>query len=172
MSQSDQIDQLATALAAAQAVMSHATKNLTNPHFQNRYADLAAIVEAVREPLAKNGLSFTQTMGNRYLPDGNGNGMVFFALVTTLLHKSGQWISSDYPLPSGAKPQELGSALTYARRYSLSSICGIASEEDDDAEAASKRDDGVVGKALAAVAARKVQSRPGIITDEKGPLDD
>jgi hypothetical protein len=56
-------------------------------------------------------------------------------LTTTLRHTSGQWISSEYPLPMGATPQQLGSALTYARRYSLSSIACIAADEDDDAEA-------------------------------------
>jgi hypothetical protein len=60
-----------------------------------------------------------------------------FVLVTTLRHGE-QWIASEYPLPVGATPQQLGSALTYARRYSLSSLACIAADEDDDAEGARK----------------------------------
>jgi len=118
---------LAAALAKAQSQMKSATFNRVNPHFKNKYADLSAVLEAIRKPLADNGLSVTQTTEVR---DGG------FVLVTTLHHSSGQWIASEYPLPQAAKPQELGSALTYARRYSLSAIACIAADEDDDAEGA------------------------------------
>jgi len=60
-------------------------------------------------------------------------------LHTRLLHTSGQWIASEHPLPMSGRPQEIGSALTYARRYSLSALIGIAADEDDDANAAEKR---------------------------------
>src|SRR5690349_8719611 len=100
--------------------MTSATFNRINPHFKNRYADLAAVLDAIRKPLVDNGLSVTQTTEIRE----NG-----FVLVTTLRHASGQWIASEYPLPLGAKPQELGSALTYARRYSLSAIACIAADD-------------------------------------------
>lgn len=125
--QSENTGDLSTALAKAQAQMKAATFNKTNPHFKNKYADLAAVLEAIRKPLADNQLSVTQTTEIR---EGG------FVLVTTLRHSTGQWIASEYPLPVGAKPQELGSALTYARRYSLSAIACIAADEDDDAEAA------------------------------------
>jgi hypothetical protein len=128
------LNQLAAALAKAQGEMKAAVFNKVNPHFKNKYADLAAVLDAVRGPLSKNGLSVTQTMRM------NGEG---FFLTTMLCHASGQWLSSDYPLPVNAKPQELGSALTYARRYSLSAITGIAADEDDDAEAAQKADEKV-----------------------------
>lgn len=124
--QSEQIDKLTAALAKAQATMENATLNKVNPHFRSKYADLAAIFDAVRKPLASQGITVTQTTELR---DNS------FLLVTTLAH-AGQWIRSEYPLPSNAKPQELGSALTYARRYSLSAITGIAADEDDDANAA------------------------------------
>lgn len=127
--QSEQINELAKALSVAQGAMKAATFNKINPHFKNRYADLAAVVDAIRRPLADNGLSYTQTTEIR---EGG------FVLVTTLRHSSGQWVASEYPLPSAAKPQELGSALTYARRYSLSAIACIAADEDDDAEGAEK----------------------------------
>jgi hypothetical protein len=125
--QSENTAELSAALAKAQAQMKAATFNKTNPHFKNRYADLAAVLDAIRKPLADNGLSVTQTTEIR---EGG------FVLVTTLRHATGQWIASEYPLPVAAKPQELGSALTYARRYSLSAIACIAADDDDDAEGA------------------------------------
>jgi hypothetical protein len=126
---SEQTDALSAALAKAQASMRAATFNRINPHFKNKYADLASVLDAVRKPLADNGLSITQTTEIR---------QGAFVLVTTLWHSSGQWLSSEYPLPIAAKPQDLGSALTYARRYSLSAIACIAADEDDDAEGARK----------------------------------
>jgi hypothetical protein len=125
--QSEQTADLAAAMAKAQGQMKAATFNKTNPHFKNKYADLAAVIEAIRKPFADNGLSYTQIMQIR---EGG------LALVTTLRHATGQWVASEYPLPMAAKPQELGSALTYARRYSLSAIACIAADYDDDAEGA------------------------------------
>lgn len=125
--QSEQIDKLTEALAKAAANIENATLNKVNPHFKSKYADLAAIFDAVRKPLAAQGLIVTQTTELR---EGG------FVLVTTLAHSSGQFIKSEYPLPANGKPQEVGSALTYARRYSLSAIAGIAADEDDDANAA------------------------------------
>src|SRR5512139_1908518 len=130
MLQSETTADLSAALVKAQAAMKSAAFNKVNPHFKNRYADLAAIIDAVRKPLTDNNLSFTQT--TEVHVDGA------FLLVTTLRHASGQWIAGTYPLPRDAKSQELGSALTYAKRYSLSSITGIAADEDDDAEATRK----------------------------------
>ena len=127
---SENTNELAKALAIAQGQMKAASFNRINPHFKNKYADLAAIIEAIRDPLSKSGLGRTQIIES----DGNGG----LHLKTTLWHQSGQWVSSLYPLPVGAKPQEMGSALTYARRYSLSAIVGIASDEDDDANEAQK----------------------------------
>src|ERR1700758_3763009 len=113
MLQSEQIDQLATALAKAQGAMQNAVMNRTNPHFKSKYADLSSVLEAIRAPLSSSGLSVVQTMqvGER--------GMI---LKTTLMHASGQFISTEYPLPSTQKPHEMGSALTYARRYSLAAL--------------------------------------------------
>lgn len=125
--QSEQTSDLSAALAKAQAETKAAAFDKVNPHFKNKYASLAAVIDAIREPFAKNGLSYTQTTEMR---EGG------FVLVTSLRHASGQWIASEYPLPVSAKPQDLGSALTYARRYSLSAIACIAADEDDDAEGA------------------------------------
>jgi ERF superfamily len=117
------LNELAAALAKAQGAMNNASMNRINPHFKSKYADLAALWDAVRKPLSDNGLSVVQI-----IRDGS--------LHTMLLHTSGQRLCSDYPLPATARPQEMGSALTYARRYSLSALVGIAADEDDDATAA------------------------------------
>lgn len=124
---SEQVNELAAALAKAQGEIKNAVVNKTNPHFKNKYADLSSVRDAIQGPLAKNGLAYTQVIEIRE------SGMV---LVTALWHTSGQWISSEYLLPETARPQEMGSALTYARRYSLSAMVGIATDEDDDAEGA------------------------------------
>lgn len=118
---------LATALAKAQSEMSNAAFNKVNPHFKNKYADLAAIRDAVMPALNKHGLALVQMTA---IHDGA------MTLVTRILHESGEIIESQYPLPMAARPQELGSALTYARRYSMAAICGIAAEEDDDGNTA------------------------------------
>lgn len=129
MMQSENTADLSAALAKAQANMKAAAFNRVNPHFKNKYADLASVLDAIRKPLADHGLSVTQTTEVR----GES-----FVLVSTLRHSTGQWIAGEYPLPIGATPQQLGSALTYARRYSLSSLACIAADEDDDAEGARK----------------------------------
>jgi hypothetical protein len=146
MSQSESIDLLANALCKAQSAMTAAVLNKVNPHFKSKYADLAAVLEAVRKPLTDNGLSITQTT--------ECNSQHFF-LSTTLLHTSGQWLRSEYPLPMNATPQQMGSALTYARRYSLSAITGIAADEDDDGNAAQQKKNG------------KAAPSTGVISDEQ-----
>jgi len=125
MKTSEQISELAAALAKAQGMMENAVMNRINPHFKSKYADLAAIFDAARKPLSANGLAIVQTIGDSVLH-------------TRLLHTSGQWIASEHPLPMSGRPQEIGSALTYARRYSLSALIGIAADEDDDATGAEK----------------------------------
>lgn len=127
MSQSESIDALSKALAAAQGEMKNAVLNRVNPHFKNRYADLAAIRDAVVPALSKSGIAVTQFTDFR---DGQS------VLITRLMHESGQWIEGAYPLTPQANPQAMGSQLTYARRYTLSAIAGISADEDDDAEIA------------------------------------
>lgn len=129
MRSSETLNELAAALAKAQGLMSNATLNKVNPHFRSKYADLAAIRDAVTVPLASNGLAVVQIIGS----DEHGA-----FLTTRMVHASGQWIESIHPLPNSAKPQEFGSALTYARRYSLAALCGISAEEDDDANGANE----------------------------------
>lgn len=96
--------------------------------YQYKYADLASVLEATREDRAAAGLSVVQ------FPTGGADGI---KLVTTLLHSSGQWMRGDLTLrPMDAKPQTIGSLITYLRRYSYSAALGIATEEDDDGAAA------------------------------------
>ena len=128
MRTSDTLDKFATAMSAAQAEMKNAAFDKENPHFKSRYATLAAVRDTVAPVLSKHGLSVVQTT------DFDGGAWL---VQTRILHTSGQWVESVYPFAID-KPQQMGSALTYARRYSLSMICGIASEEDDDGNEAQK----------------------------------
>jgi hypothetical protein len=127
--QSETIGELAKALAQAQGEMHAASKDATNPHFKNRYADLASVWDACRAPLARHGLSVSQ------LPSRREDGSVL--LTTLLMHSSGEFIGSYLSArPAQENPQVIGSILTYLRRYALASIVGVVSGEDDDAEAA------------------------------------
>ena len=132
MSQTENISELVTALSKAQGVMAPAKFNKGNPHFKSRYADFTSCMEACRLPLACNGLSVMQ-----YCDTVNDK----LVLVTMLAHVSGQWIKSYFPLlPKDFTSQAIGSAMTYAKRYSLSAMLGIvADEEDDDGEATMDR---------------------------------
>ena len=123
MNKSEQLDELAKALVSARAVVNHPPRNKVNPHFRNRYADLTAVLDAVVPAFTANGLSIVQTV------DGG-------QLVTTLLHTSGQFITSAADIPAHSNAQQLGSALTYLRRYSLAAMLGIVSDEDTDGEPA------------------------------------
>lgn len=129
---SESIAALAKALSNAQSQFKHAPKNSKNPFFKSEYADLASIWDTCKLALTSNGLAVIQTT-DQY-PSG---GVV---LNTMLVHSSGEWISGAYPVnPVKQDPQSLGSAITYARRYALQAILGIATEnEDDDAETATR----------------------------------
>lgn len=130
MNKSESIAGLAAALAKAQGQMKGAIKDSANPFFKSKYADLASVVEAIRAAFSANGLSYIQTVE----PSDKDEVRV----ETTLLHSSGEWISCGVlSLPvSKVDAQGYGSALTYARRYSLSAAVGVA-PEDDDGNAAS-----------------------------------
>lgn len=131
-SQSAEIGKLAEALAKAQGEMSGARADSENPYFKSTYADLSSVWEACRGPLSKNGLAVIQTTA------AADQGV---KVVTTLAHSSGQWIRGELTMrPVKNDPQGIGSALTYARRYSLSGMVGIAPVEDDDGEGAMGRD--------------------------------
>ena len=122
--------QIASALVKAQKAFGPALKTATNPHFKSRYADLAACVEAVIEGLNSAGIALVQ----RTSLDDNG-----VTVETVFVHESGEMLECGKLHVPAAKhdPQGYGSALTYARRYSLMAACGIA-PEDDDGNAGSK----------------------------------
>lgn len=122
--------QIASALVKAQKAFGPALKTATNPHFKSRYADLAACVEAVIGGLNDNGIALIQ----RNSLDDAG-----VTVETVFVHESGEMLECGKLHVPAAKhdPQGYGSALTYARRYSLMAACGIA-PEDDDGNAGSK----------------------------------
>ena len=123
MDKSESIKEIAKALHLAQSEMRGAKKAMDNPFFKSKYADLSEVIDVLREPLKKNGLSFSQ------FPISS-EGMC--GVETVLMHSSGEWLSQTLLLAcSKQDPQGYGSAITYARRYALQSIFGIPSEDDD-----------------------------------------
>lgn len=116
--------EIASALVKAQREFGPALKTATNPHFRSKYADLSACVEAVLDALNNNGIYLMQ------LTEQNPDGVV---VSTTFIHESGEQMSggSLFMPASKADAQGFGSALSYARRYSLMAACGIAPEDDD-----------------------------------------
>jgi hypothetical protein len=128
MRRSDTIAALSSALSKAQGAIKAAAKDAENPHFKSRYADLASVWDACRDPLAKNELAVIQ------LPSTSDSKV---HIVTLLTHSSGEWIEETLVLTPGADtPQGVGSAITYGRRYGLSAMVGVAPDDDDDGEAA------------------------------------
>ncbi len=127
---SPEMNELATALSKMQGSMPPVFKNKTakiltksGSSYSYAYADLTGIWDCIRQSLMDVGLSICQTFSD---------GMI----VTILMHSSGQWIKSCLPLHCSReiRPQELGSIITYMRRYALTSILGISADEDDDCE--------------------------------------
>lgn len=127
---SEQVDQLATALAKAQAEFSTAKKDKDNPFFKSKYADFESVVVATRPALTKNGLSVVQ---NVYHYDNHTY------LITLLLHSSGQWVKSKAQHnPQKSDVQSLSSYNTYLKRMCYASIvCAVTGEGDDDGHSAS-----------------------------------
>lgn len=127
MKTSDTIDAIATALAKAQGEIQNPTFNKTNPHFKSSYADLSSVLNAVRPVFSKHNLAIVQ------MTNIEEAGIVLY---TRIVHTSGQWLESIYPVTTSSKHQEIGAALTYAKRQSLSAIAGVSGEDDDDGNAA------------------------------------
>jgi hypothetical protein len=139
MEQSDNISDLAAALAKAQGAMSNVVANQkasiqtrTGGAYTYTYADLGAILQAIRKPLSDNGLSVVQGIGTE-------PGAII--ITTQLSHLSGQWVRSQFGLAVSpdATPQEIGSAITYGRKYGLSALIGMASEDDDGKSASEEK---------------------------------
>lgn len=125
---SNDINEIAEALSNAQGVMGAVKKDKQG--YGYKYAELSSIIELVRKPFLENGLCFSHhTLGG--------------TLKCVLMHKSGQWLSSDYEIRAEQSKninynQAIGSAITYGRRYTLSSLIGIPQEDDDGVGSMSK----------------------------------
>ena len=133
---SDELNELYGALAKAQGEIKHAVFNKSGGQHKNKYADLPNVITAIKEAFAKNGLCYVQRVCAH-----NTTGILF----TRIGHISGQWIESRMQIPYlpknfepknlielSQKMQQLGGAITYARRYALSAMVGISHEEDTD----------------------------------------
>jgi hypothetical protein len=143
---SESVKTIATALAKAQAKITHATKDSKNPHFRNDYASLESVIDATKQALLDEGIVVLQGMSE----DGS-------TLTTRLQHTCGEFIESYLKLVlSKQDMQGLGSAITYARRYSLAGMNNIAQQDDDGNDASSRR----------SVPSKKSASRPPESTDE------
>lgn len=130
---SEQINEISVALSKAQMEIQSAEKDSTNPHFRSNFASLNSHWSACKASLGKHNLMITQLVSMEN--DKN-------ILVTILSHSSGQWFKSYYPLiPMKNDPQAMGSCLSYARRYMLSSIVGTTAADDDGEEAMGRKDE-------------------------------
>lgn len=132
MNKSETITELSKAFAKTQKEMKQPLKDANNPFFKSKYVPLENVVEAITESASKNGLSFTQ------FPSSDEAGNV--TVGTLVMHESGEWIEYD-PIkmkPVKNDPQSIGSAITYAKRYALSAIFGITSDQDDDGNEATQ----------------------------------
>lgn len=129
--QSEKVDLISKALIHAWDKIKTAKKQAENPFFHSKYADLGAVVEACKGALISSDLVPVQSTT---MIDGK------LVLVTTIYHSSGQWIRGYLGVnPVKNDPQAVGSAMTYARRYALSALVGLTTEEDDDGESAMGR---------------------------------
>jgi len=164
MKTSESIKELAAALAKAQGSFEHARKDADNPFFKSRYATLASVLDAAKNPLAECGLAVSQVI------DYNEGGIF---LETILMHSSGEWISGCYPIkPLKPDPQSLGSAITYSRRQSFSAITGIAADDDDGNSASQVSAPAVNGLKTFKQATDLKQSQPVLTTDYFAMLED
>lgn len=120
MTKSESIVKISQALIKAQKNIKSVTKDASNPYFKSKYADLASVINACKDELNNEGITILQPV------DGMN-------VETLLLHESGEYISAQTPIvcKSQNNPQDLGSAITYARRYGLQSMIFLPSVDDD-----------------------------------------
>ena len=131
--QSEDTKEIFAALAKAQSEMLHASKSADNPFFKSKFADFPGVIDASRPFLSKNGLSVN------HFTDISSDGTIL--IICQLNHSSGQWMRGWYPIkPVKPDPQSIGSAFTYAKRYTYSAIVGVSViDDDDDGNEASKK---------------------------------
>ncbi len=126
MKTSEQINEIAEAIAAAQGEINNPSKSAENPFFKSKYADLAEVLNVVRPAFSKHGLSVVQ------MPYSSDDGAI--GVTTMISHKSGQWMQGSLELPLQVAKnvnQDAGSAITYMRRYALAAAAGVAQEDLD-----------------------------------------
>ena len=126
MKTSNEINEIATALAAAQAEIQYPAKTADNPFFKSKYADLAEVLSVVRPAFSKHALSVVQ------MPYTSDDGSI--GVTTMISHKSGQWMEGQLELPLQVAKninQDAGTAITYMRRYALAAAAGVAQEDLD-----------------------------------------
>ena len=137
MTSSETTATLCAALVAAQAGLKPIAKDGKNPAFRSRYATLDGIMETVRPALAAHGLAVVQ--GVIHPETGEGGRLVGIMVETRLVHTSGEWLASVVPVPvAKGDAHGLGSALSYGRRYGISALLALSTDEDDDGNAAAK----------------------------------
>lgn len=131
MNKSESIVELSKALAKFQEEVKQPLKDKNNPFFKSKYVPLENVVEAITDVAPKNGLSLVQWALN----DENGR----VGVATMLMHESGEWIEFDAVHMKADKEtaQGAGALITYLKRYSLSAVFGITSDQDDDGNGAS-----------------------------------
>jgi hypothetical protein len=150
--QSESIAKLAEALSKAQGSIKGAAKDTENPFFKSRYADLASVWDACREALTANGLSVIQT---------TDDGVEGVTVITTLAHSSGEWMRGRLTMkPVKNDPQGIGSTITYARRYALAAMVGVAPEDDDGNSASGRQPNGTTVAASPQAAAKPAWHGP------------
>ena len=131
---SENITNLAAALLKAQKEMGAALKDAKNPYFKSTYADLKAVIEAIKDPLNNSGITFLQAV--------NGGGEGTPVIETMLLHESGQFLCTKTPVfcSKPNDPQAFGSGVTYSKRYALQAFMGLPTEDDDGNKGSGKTD--------------------------------
>lgn len=135
MTMSETIGAIAPALVKAQAEIRPIVKDSTNPAFRSKYTSLDAIMEVVRPVLAKNGLIVVQSV----LDTIDGEHSTSIMVESRVIHSSGEWIAGVVQVPVMQQTSHgFGSALSYGRRYSLSALLSLASDEDDDGNGAAQ----------------------------------
>ncbi len=150
MKKTESIEELAKALVKFHAEVPAITKDADNPFFKSKYASLGNIISTIAKPLSENGLAVTQFPANED------------ELTTILMHTSGQYLQATVKItPKDKTPQGIGSAITYMRRYALSAVLGLSTDEDDDGNAATQPKT----QARAAAPTKKAPTAPKLPSD-------
>lgn len=162
--QTSTITLLSSALIEAHKELENISKDAENPAFRKpgtnavaKYATLAAAMDTIRPTLAKHGLAIIQVTDVQYVPESR------VTLITRLIHSSGQFIEGKYPIePAKKDPQGLGTAITYARRYAVLAITGLAPEDDDGNEASGRKSEQGSNTSPAPPSAPQKDNKPSV----------